>query len=265
MEIHFYQPVHPVLKKYIQGYYFISKDESNQSIRYLTFPNNFFILSACQDVEIISSENSLEIFRSPTKNLMADIVSRCTSSTEIFYAEPINEITLYFKPLGIYHFFNSENSALLDEELLHIPYFQETINIILNESDREVQIEKLENYWLSKFVEKDLSSVEKIIQDLEGDLSILDIAKKNGITRQYVNKITKRYVAKPASEYRKVYRFRNALMQNKQMKNLTELSYENLFYDQSHFIKDFKELTQITPSIFFKKVNTEQNNVWLFI
>jgi AraC-like DNA-binding protein len=54
-------------------------------------------------------------------------------------------------------------------------------------------------------------------------------------------------------------------MQNKEMKNLTELSYENLFYDQSHFIRDFKELTKITPSVFFEKVNTEQNNIWMLI
>lgn len=264
MEIHFYQPVHPILKKYIQGYYFMSKDDPDHALRYLTFPNNFFIVSACQNAEVIENENKIEISQSSEENVLVDLVSRCTSSTEIYYAEPINEITLYFKPLGIYHFFNNDSCTLLNKELL-LSDLQEIMTTILNESDREIQIEKLENYWLSKFMEKDLAFIEKIIQDLETDLSIEDIAQKNGITRQYVNKISKRYLAKPASEYRKVYRFRNALMQNKKMKSLTELSYENLFYDQSHFIRDFKELTQITPSTFFEKVNTEQNNIWLLI
>jgi AraC-like DNA-binding protein len=37
------------------------------------------------------------------------------------------------------------------------------------------------------------------------------------------------------------------------MKNLTELSYENLFYDQSHFIKNFKDLTKIQPQNFSER------------
>ncbi|WP_345988467.1 helix-turn-helix domain-containing protein [Chryseobacterium sp. Chry.R1] len=264
MDIHFYQPRNPVLKKYIQGYYFMDKDESASSIRYLTFPNNFFIVSACQDAEIRSDEGSMEIYHSPIKNIVIDLVSRCTGSTEIFYEKPINEITIYFKPLGIYHFFNADKCLILKDKILSSD-FREAMDKILNEHGKEIQIKALEDYLLSKFIDKHLTGAENIIKDLENDISILDIAEKNGITRQYVNKITKRFAAKPASEYRKINRFRNSLLQNKQVKNLTELSYENLFYDQSHFIKDFKELTQITPKTFFKKVNTEQNNIWLFI
>ncbi|ASK29211.1 AraC family transcriptional regulator [Chryseobacterium sp. T16E-39] len=264
MQIQFYQPVNPILRKYIQGYYFMSKDESDHALRYLTFPNNFFILSACQNATVIQYENKLEIFQSSEENLDIDLVSRCISSTEIYYEQPINEITVYFKPLGIYHFFNHENSALLQNEIISSD-FPGVMTSILNESDTAIQIENLENYWLSKFKEKNLDSVQNIIHDLEADCSIEEIAEKNGITRQYVNKLSKRYLAKSASEYRKVYRFRKALIQNKEMKNFTELSYENLFYDQSHFIKDFKELTKITPTHFFKKVNTDQNNIWLFI
>lgn len=264
MKIHFYQPVSPLLRKYIQGYYFMSKDDPDHALRYLTFPNNFFIVSACQDAEVIENESKIEIAQSSEENILIDIVSRCTSSTEIYYTQPINEITIYFKPLGIYHFFNNDNHRLLQDEITSSD-FPEIIITILNEPNREIQIQKLENYWLLKFIEKDHTYVKKIKQDLETDISIEDIAQKNGITRQYVNKISNRYLAKSASEYRKIYRFRNALIQNKEMKSLTELSYENLFYDQSHFIKDFKELTKLTPGIFFKKVDTEHNNIWLFI
>jgi AraC-like DNA-binding protein len=104
-----------------------------------------------------------------------------------------------------------------------------------------------------------------ILNDFETELSIEEIAAKNKITRQYVNKISQRYLAKPASEFRKIQRFRNVLISNKKSRNLTELSYEHLFYDQSHLIKDFKELTRISPGKFFENVDTVQNNVWLFI
>jgi AraC-like DNA-binding protein len=139
------------------------------------------------------------------------------------------------------------------------------MNTILKESDRNIQIKMLENYWLSKFIKKDLHLAYTILNDFETEMSIEEIAAKNKITRQYVNKISRRYLAKPASEFRKIQRFRNVLISNKNSRNLTELSYETLFYDQSHLIKDFKELTRINPGKFFENVDTEKNNIWLFI
>jgi AraC-like DNA-binding protein len=41
------------------------------------------------------------------------------------------------------------------------------------------------------------------------------------------------------------------MLLNKQFANLTSLAYENEYYDQSHFTKDFKELTGITPKEFY--------------
>ncbi|WP_374462735.1 helix-turn-helix domain-containing protein [Chryseobacterium sp.] len=264
MKVTFYQPTHSVLKEYIEGYYFVEKDDSHQPIRYLTFPDNYFIVSACQDVSIVQNKGWVEIRRSLSENIVIDFVFRCSVPTEILYQQSVNEVTVYFKPLGIYHFYDASKSDELQQEI-NISDFKETMNAILKESDRNKQIEMLENYWLSKFIKKDLQLAYTILNDFETELSIEEIAAKNKITRQYVNKISKRYLAKPASEFRKIQRFRNVLITNRNFRNLTELSYENLFYDQSHLIKDFKELTRINPGKFFDDVDTGKNNIWLFI
>lgn len=264
MKVNFYQPIHPILKKYIEGYYFMSKDESQEPIKYLTFPDNYFILSACQNVSIIQEKGWLKIHESSSENLIIDFVSQCSVPTEILYQQSINEVTVYFKPLGIYHFFEADQSTDLKANIQDSD-FKEIMDQILKESDRKRQIQLLENYWLLKFNLKDLTLASAITYDLDSELSIEEIATKNKITRQYVNKVSKRYLGKPASEYRKIQRFRKVLITNRKVKNLTELSYENLFYDQSHLIKDFKELTKISPKKFFENVDTEQNNIWLFI
>jgi len=41
--------------------------------------------------------------------------------------------------------------------------------------------------------------------------------------------------------------------------------FKHSFYDQSHFIKDFKQFTNISPNTFFQKVDTSKENIWLFI
>lgn len=264
MKINFYQPSHPTLKKYIEGYYFISDDGSDEPVRYLTFPDNYFILSACQNAEIIHNKNHVEIRQSSTENMLIDFVLRSSAPVDICYQQAINEVTIYFKPLGIYHFFEAEDINVLKTQI-PLSDFKEVMNSILKESDRKIQIENLEKHWLSKFKLKNLKLINEIVRDFDSELKIEEIAKKNNITRQYVNKVSNRYLGKPASEYRKIQRFRNTLLHNKNTKNLTELSYENLFFDQSHFIRDFKELTQTLPSFFFENVDTKQNNVWLFI
>src|SRR5690606_17615354 len=129
------------------------------------------------------------------------------------------------------------------------------MKFIFNETDRQKQIELLENYWLSKFIKKDFSLIEQILADVEADLKIEDIAIKNNISRKHINTLFSKHIGKTPSEYRKIYRFRKSLLKYKNNKNLTTLSYENLFYDQSHFIKDFKALTKINPNWFFKNVD----------
>ncbi|SEH32905.1 helix-turn-helix domain-containing protein [Chryseobacterium culicis] len=264
MKVTFYQPAHPVLKEYIEGYYFIEKDDSQKPIKYLTFPDNYFIVSACENVCVKQDKGWVEITRSQSENITVDFVFRCSVPTEIFYRQSVREITMYFKPLGVYHFFSADKSQDLEQEI-HLSDFTDIMNTVLKESDRAIQIEILENYWLSKFQKKDLALAYTLLEDFETELSIEAIAAKNTITRQYVNKISRRYLGKPASEFRKIQRFRNVLISNKKSRNLTELSYENLFYDQSHLIKDFKELTRISPGKFFEHVDTEKNNIWLFI
>jgi len=215
-------------------------------------------------VTIAQDKGWVEIQRSLSENLVIDFVARCSVPTEIFYQQSINEITVYFKPLGMYHFFEADNSDIMQEHI-HFSDFKEISNTVFNEPHRKKQIEMLEKYWLSKFQYKDLTLAYSILTDFETELSIEEIAVKNGITRQYLNKISKRYLGKPATEFRKIQRFRKVLISNKKVRNLTELSYENLFYDQSHLIKDFKEFTKISPKKFFENVDIEQNNIWLFI
>lgn len=264
MKVNFYKPKHPVLEKYIEGYYFIAKDGSNATLNYITFPDNYFIISACENVLFFRDQNKIEINTSEEENIFIDFVSRCNSPVEIHYKQPINEITIYFKPLGIYHFFISNESRLLENEIISSDC-KGVMKIILTEKERTNQIEMLEKYWLSKYQEKNLSTIQSIVNDLYSDLKIEEIAEKHTISRQYVNKLCTKFLGKSASEFRKIQRFRNSVSLNKSVKNLTELSYENLFYDQSHFIKNFKNLTKIQPHKFFENVNTEDKNLWFFI
>lgn len=131
----------------------------------------------------------------------------------------------------------------------------------------------IENYWLSKLVgfkHSFLIDVVTKLNDIENDYSIADLANKYGTSRQNLTKHFEANLCKSPSDFKKVKRFREALKNNiskKSKGNLTALSYDLLFYDQSHLIKDFKSLTGLTPKKFFKIISSQEDGEinWLFL
>jgi AraC-like DNA-binding protein len=269
MKLDFYKPIAPILQAYIHGYYFISEGNDTDLLNYWTFPNNYTILSTHQFAATTISGNKIVVDRtSNSSGITTDLVIRYTKPIEIIYKTAINEITIYFKPLGLHQFIDSKIPFLHENHHgTFRPFhdFEETMYRIFAIPDRQKQIEALENYWISKFRLKEIPFIEKILIDIEAGLKVEHIAEKLSLSRQYISKLFKEHVGKPISEYKKIHQFRNTFAAHKKIKTLTELSYANSYYDQSHFIKHFKELTHIKPTAFFAKVDTDRDNVWLYI
>ena len=268
MKIVFYRPKNDILKKHMEGYYFMLPDDTNQPFHYFTFPNNFFILSVAIGSQTMTDDNKITISNSTDGEVIADFLARYTKPVEILYKNQVSEITIYFKPAAINNFIDKADLLFQQKNAINFnpfPDFFEKMKEILELKDQTRQTELLEQYWLSKFKNKDLHLIEDILVDMESDLKISDIASKYNISRQHLNTLFSKTVGKPCSEYRKINRFRSTIEKKKNAKNLSQLTYDNLFYDQSHMIKDFKELTKVSPRFFFKKIDIDKKNIWLYI
>ena len=276
MKIKFFKPKSEILQKYIEGYYFLTNTKADLPIEYYTFPNNYSIVSIIEDSEVLFSENIGVIKEKKGHPLNSDLICHYKKPIKLRYEGNINEITFYFKPLGL--------NAFLEKSLCHytndffanfMPFddYKEIFAVILKENDLDKKIELIESYWLSKLKEFQHPFLHQIIEDLKDtqrDYSISDLAKKYSITRQNLTKHFESNLCKSPSDFKKIQRFREALksqINNKSKNNLTELSYDMLFYDQSHLIKDFKSLTGLTPKKFFKNLSPQEDGQinWLFV
>ena len=268
MQIEFYQPKNDTLKQFIQGYYFIAPNRTTKPFQYLTFPNNFFIVSANLGAHVELGEDCITVSHSGEDTVCADFVTRYTSPIEVRYKDVVPEVTIYFKPAGINHFVSEAHLLFKQGSALSFnpyPDYYPAMKSILTMQDRSCQMDALEQYWLSKFVKKEMHRIEAILFDMESDITISSIASKYNLSRQHFNVLFFKNIGKTPSEYRKIQRFRAAVSNKKGSENLTQLTYDNLFYDQSHMIKDFKKLTKIKPNSFFRDAETTKENVWLFI
>ena len=74
--------------------------------------------------------------------------------------------------------------------------------------------------------------------------------------RQLERKFAKQIGISP-KQLGKVIRLQTALkmLLNKKAESLTDIAYESEYYDQAHFIKDFKEFTGTSPKEFLGNEN----------
>ena len=63
----------------------------------------------------------------------------------------------------------------------------------------------------------------------------------------------------PAKMYARIARFHKAykILESRPIISWTDMTYEVGYYDQTHFIKDFKEFARLTPSLVYKELSDE--------
>jgi AraC-like DNA-binding protein len=79
--------------------------------------------------------------------------------------------------------------------------------------------------------------------------NIENVASRYGITSRYLQKIFLQYTGLTPKLYTKINRFQNSLrLVTQKNDSLTSIAYDCGYFDQSHFIREFKSFTGITPS-----------------
>jgi AraC-like DNA-binding protein len=104
-----------------------------------------------------------------------------------------------------------------------------------------------------------LNLVGNVISELvQEEYKVNVIAHRYGISARYLQKIFLQYAGVTPNLFRKINRFQKSLYLIADNNNsLTSIAYHCGYFDQSHFIKDFKEFTGSTPSDFHLESSTE--------
>lgn len=94
------------------------------------------------------------------------------------------------------------------------------------------------------------------IYDKRGVLTVNDLSTVFNKSRQYLNKVFKKEVMYGLKKF--IITVRILALVKYKVKNvnisLTQLSYEYGYFDQSHFIHDFKNVCGVTPRYFFNNI-----------
>src|SRR5688572_8285715 len=96
----------------------------------------------------------------------------------------------------------------------------------------------------------------KAINKSKGQISLQNIQHELGITERTLQRIFDTNVGISPKMYRRVCQFQSAFqkLNQYQFSKVSDIAYEHGYADQSHFIRVFKEFTNITPREYLKNM-----------
>lgn len=162
-----------------------------------------------------------------------------------------------FLPFSSYPIQQMENKAIALTELFKEDAIsiEKTVLAALTNEDRIQLISSFLIHQLESVEVRDRISqlsVEVLLQS-NGQLNVYELAEQLKINRRQLERKFSSAIGLSPKQLSKMIRLQNTLkmMSQQQFTSLTSLAYENGYYDQAHFIKDFKEFTGVSPKEFY--------------
>jgi AraC-like DNA-binding protein len=161
-----------------------------------------------------------------------------------------------FAPFTDKPFAEMNNKAVALQELFGaINDFEQQV---LTAGSNEERIKLIETFLLQRLSSPEVidriakSSVEILLNN-NGNIAVEELAGHLNINRRQLERKFSSAIGLSPKQLSKVIRLQAAIkmLELKKFTSLTSLAYENGYYDQAHFIKDFKEFTGVSPKEFY--------------
>ena len=179
-------------------------------------------------------------------------------------------IAYFFKPFALATMFNIPAIKLTEEAIdlsnwsPHKTNALKTQLIYADSTTRKVEV--LDNLLIHQLQQNNrdceiiLYATDQVMYD-PGTEILSEMLKKLKLNERTFQRIFKKYVGVTASQYRRICQFQVSFAQirSKNFDKLSDIAYDNGFADQSHFIRSFKEFTQLTPNDYLRSGLKDKN------
>ena len=172
-----------------------------------------------------------------------------------------------FLPTMFPQFFNvkaSELSHQIEHLSAVVPHLSDFIANRFNESQSAYEIKNLlDNHLLALYTKAQFNTDNRLYAGIEiilKNCGSVNVQKdlNTGISPRQLRRLFEFYIGDTAKTFSKVVRFQKFLNANPSLQSLRQnkLFFDAGYYDQSHFIKEFKDFYGVTPTQAFNNPNS---------
>lgn len=258
----FHQLIEPsgILKQYVHSYHIMETDNCMDF-----FPKHRIYTYGCIVLVFHYSNPSLFHKRNepPYIEPRTVLCGQQTNYYDLSLAGKTGMIFIIFQPFGTAMFFKMpmneiENQNVAFECIVNKEASEIEDKMLDAESNLE-RIKLIEEFLLKKLIQnnkdyKQIISTFGAINHYKGQISIKTLAEISCLSVKQFERRFSELVGLNPKQYLRIVRFQNVLQMKKckYFNNYTSLAFDCGFYDQSHFIHDFKTITDLPPKEFFE-------------
>jgi len=251
MNMNIYQPT-TTLRPFIKTYIII---ETEMDLENLVLPDASMVMAIRFKGNVSFRDTSFEYI------LPHAVLSGIRQSPRhIRYSKGSGNILVIFNPGAASAFFEEPLHELHRQsvDLDHLHKFKganELSERLCEAKDNFNRIAIVEQFLISKLNEKHVDAVVRDsilkIYTETGNARIKEIASSVHLSQDAFEKRFRKTVGASPKQFSTIVRLRNAIRLGSESKSLTDVAYESGYFDQSHFIKDFKLFAGQPPRKFF--------------
>jgi len=239
------------LKPYIK-YFVVSENELQNE--YKVFPSAGLVIGFQYKGQLATIKDDGEI------KLSTAGITGITDSYKIFKnSADTGTVLVYFTETGFTHFAANPANELFNLSISLDDIFDKSgVNQVEEKlafavTDQE-RIEIVERFLVSQLkvttTDKLIYEAVKLINQTNGTIRIQELNNKLCISQSPFEKRFRKVVGTTPKKFSSIVRFNSVLINLHKTRSLSEICYDNNFFDQAHFIKDFKHFTGDTPENF---------------
>ncbi|MDC6363760.1 MULTISPECIES: helix-turn-helix domain-containing protein [Flavobacteriaceae] len=259
--------------KYIVSYFTLDTSLVSENITDLVLPDGTFGIWFMDSKD--SVKRNLSTSTIPKTLKKSSLFGQKTKAVNYFYSPGSTQsFGIKINPEGLPLFLDAGSKEIKNSHVgldcLSNKALMELEAKVFEKSIVQDKIKTVEDFMLERIVNLNskvdyvlFSQIVKYIRYKRGAIRLNQLAEHFNISYKKIERLFQFYLGMAPKVYIRIIRFNSCIHLKNELGqlNLTQLGNEVGFFDQSHFIREFKSFSSLTPKDFFSKEMSSSESV----
>lgn len=255
----------PFFSRYIDSYFTIDTSLVQEDITDLVVPDGTFGILFIDSQHSIKRNTSLQA--PPVTLKKSSVFGQKTKPVNYYYSPGTTEsFGIKVNPEGMPLFLNENQKELknlrVEFDGLEDPELKELEEKVLEQPSVAGKIKAVEDFVVQRVARLNsdenyllFTAIVEYIKAKKGEVRFNQLTRHFNLHYKKIERLFQHYLGVTPKTYIRIIRFNATIYLHKCSNNLnfTQLGNEAGFFDQSHFIREFKTFSNLTPKDFFRR------------